>query len=989
MFFIKSLWSIGIPFHSTVSPLILDQNSMVIQEKEQLIKSSRREHILSLDSLVLGMKQAQNFDSIDAVIKQCVSTGKAHLKKNEWEKAELLFAKADELIPAHDFNEKALFQLNIANIYQQMGTHEKALYYYQSAINLFDKAKNMLGKAQALHGAAKVNGHLGDNAKSIGLMHQAIDIYRGIGNQEGIAKLSMDLGCLFQKWNKNKVASQHFSEAYQYYQEQTNLEKMIEIQIKLGQIAVSDDQYQQALKYFSKVDFMDRGDSLTNNSSLVALYKGDMYQKMEDYPKAISYYIKSCAIYQSEYNQEGHIIALQHLGETYLLTKDYKKADSSLTSSLDLATIQHLKEYQMTAWNLLSELNSRINNFDKAYIFLQKANEIKDEIYSLENEKIINELAVKYETKKINEAYQALIQKNKKTNTALKKQKDTGSLTIIIATFVVLVAIIIIIFVIVRTKESKKSLALLTIKNKKISDQKEILSILNEKLTQSREQYRSIVENASVGMYQTSREGNIRFANVALRKMLHYPEDLDISSINLSSEQPSRQRFIDLIEEKGVITGREDIWKRYDGSFLEVNESAWKVIDNSGKTHYYEGVVEDISKRKEAESALKESQMKLTRMNEELIEKNKQIEKVKNEAITANEIKSIFLANVSHEIRTPMNSIIGFSEILSQGSNNDQQLHYINAIKSSSSNLLALLNDILDLSKIQSSEIELNYEPISLKRVTNDVLKIFQLKCEEKNLSLSVEFGNSFPELINMDGLRMRQILINLLGNAFKFTEKGGIQLKMNTTPNDEQHCNLIIEINDTGIGIAEEESETIFEAFKQSKLLGDKAYSGTGLGLSISKQFIDLMGGKITFKSQIGKGTTFTILIPKVAICQNLSKGNQSNYQQYIETHRLQTHDLKKSGKSDPVIPELTDCFKTKLLLSFENEWINLNRSHLIPELNIFAQHLKTFSETENIPWLFTYADELLSACSRFDVDKIEQINKKFRDIFAQQTQN
>ena len=963
LFLMKSSFSIGIPFNPRTSPLIQDVNTLDIQEKE--------------------------IDSIKTLFKQYISVGKSHLEKKELKDADRVFDQANELIPDTNFNEKAQFHLDIAYLLQQVGALEKSLYYYQSAINQFDKAKNMLGKAKASQGAATVTGHLGDNAKSIGLMHQAIDIYRGIGNQEGIAQVSMDLGCLFQKWNKNKVASQHFSEAYQYYQEQTNLEKMIEIQIKLGQMAVSDDQYQQALKYFSKVDFMDRGDSLTNNSGLVMLYKGDMYQKMKDYSKAISYFKKSCALYQSEHNQEGHITALQHLGESFLITSDYKRADSVLTSSLNLATIQNLKEYQMTAWRLLSDLNSQIKNYDKAYLFLQNATKIKDEIYSLESTKIINELAIKYETKKINEVNQALAHKNELTNTALKKQKDTGSLTIILATFVVLVAIIIIIFVIVRTRESKKSLALLTIKNKKISDQKEILSILNEKLTQSREQYRSIVENASVGMYQTSREGNIRFANNALRKMLRYPDTLDISSLNLSTDQPSRQLFIDLIEEKSVITGREDIWKRYDGTLLEVNESAWRVIDHSGETHYYEGVVEDISKRKEAELALKESQIKLQQMNEELIEKNQQIEKVKNEAITANEIKSIFLANVSHEIRTPMNSIIGFSEILSQGSNNEQQLHYINAIRSSSSNLLALLNDILDLSKIQSSEIELNYEPISLRRVTNDVLKIFQLKCEEKNLSLNVDYGESLPELINIDGLRMRQILINLLGNAFKFTEEGGIQLKINTTLINKLYCNLSIDIQDTGIGIAEEESETIFEAFKQSKLLGDKAYSGTGLGLSISKQFIDLMGGKISLKSQIGKGTTFTILIPKVEISQKKSNGSRSNYQQFIETNRLQTYHLQKKSNSDPVIPELTDCFKTKLLLSFENEWANLNKSHLIPELNVFAQHLKTFSETENIPWLRTYADELLSACSRFDVDKIEQINKKFRNIFAQQTQN
>lgn len=941
-----------------------------------------------IDSLSLLIRKQQENKTPELESEKWIELGKIYLKMPFYSAADSCFSTAEMLIPETNITKKASFYHNIANAYQRNGLYRKAQKNYEAALFQYEEAKDKNGMAHAMHDAAKNIEKLGDFTKAIGLMQQALDLYQDVGNNDGIALLKVDIGDMLQKWHKSQVAIKHYNEAYNYFQKNNDAQKMMLIQIKLGQISLNDNQFHQAQIYFSNAMKIKPESNSTTIRGLLFMNLGDVYKLSGDPITALKFYTKASLIYQINRDQIGYIRALQHQGDLYISLPNYQKADSVVRQSLDLAIQSGYKEYQMNGWRLLAEINGLTKNFEFAFHCLKNAAKIKDELFTKEGNKLISELLVQFETEKVYEAYQTLLKKNQKTNTALKKQQDTGSFTIILATFIILVSLIIIIFVIVRTRESKKSYALLTLKNKKISDQKEILSKLNLKLTQSREQYRSIVENASVGMYQTSPDGKICFANAALKRMLRYPEDLDVNEINLNAENPDRQTFVNLIEEKGVITGREDVWIRYDGTFLDVNESAWLVKNREHKTHYYEGVVEDISKRKAAEKALNESQDKLRSINKELTEKNIQIEKSKNEAVTANEIKSIFLANVSHEIRTPMNSIIGFSEILSQGNPNEQQLYYINAIKSSSSNLLALLNDILDLSKIQSNEIKLIYEPISLNEIVKDIVKMFQLRYKENTIKMVVKFIKPFPELIKMDGLRMRQILINLIGNAIKFTDKGGIYLTISASHQSKDRCNLKIEIRDTGIGIAKEEFETIFEAFKQSKFLGDKAYSGTGLGLSITKQLIDNMGGSISLESKLNLGTTFFVNLPHIEIAHSGSRIRAKNYPHYPEINGAEISKSIINDTFDATIPEMSDELQTKLLLSFGTEWIKLNRSHLVPELSIFSEHLKQFSEKESIFWLHQFAEELFEACQRFDVDKIESLNKKLKNIFAEQTQ-
>nr|MBP7507530.1 PAS domain-containing protein [Prolixibacteraceae bacterium] len=239
-----------------------------------------------------------------------------------------------------------------------------------------------------------------------------------------------------------------------------------------------------------------------------------------------------------------------------------------------------------------------------------------------------------------------------------------------------------------------------------------------------------------------------------------------------------------------------------------------------------------------------------------LVKKN--LEYAKEKAELASNAKSSFLSNMSHELRTPMNGVIGMAEVLSMTELDADQTKIVDLILRSGKNLLNIINDILDFSKIESNKMTIESIPIDIKSIVKDVYEMMAFSAKEKEIDFYTKIDSNIPEIVLGDSLRIKQILINLVSNAIKFTKKGEVVIEACFLGNSEnKHC-VVFKVRDTGIGISEDQMTYLFEAFTQADASTSRKYGGTGLGLAISSRLVEMMEGKLSVVSEKGKGSTF-----------------------------------------------------------------------------------------------------------------------------------
>jgi PAS domain S-box-containing protein len=363
----------------------------------------------------------------------------------------------------------------------------------------------------------------------------------------------------------------------------------------------------------------------------------------------------------------------------------------------------------------------------------------------------------------------------------------------------------------------------------------------------SLERFQSIVQNAVEGIFQSSPDGRFLLVNPALARMYGYdsPEQLQDSVHDISRsiyvDPAVRRDFQRQMERDGEVHGLEYQVRRRDGSVIWICEHSRAVRNEHGSVLYYEGFIQDITRRKLAEEALRSA---------------------KEAAEAASRAKSQFLAVMSHEIRTPMNGVIGMTSLLLGSDLDGEQRELAETIRRSGDALLAIIDDILDFSKIESGRLELECEPFNLRECIASAREMLAPRAAEKGLALRWDCEGGIPTHVRGDVTRLRQILVNLLSNAVKFTERGEVRLSLGAETASAGAVTLRFSVRDTGIGIAPEALDRLFQSFTQADASTTRRYGGTGLGLAISKRLAERMGGTMSVTSTPGVGSTFQFTV-------------------------------------------------------------------------------------------------------------------------------
>ena len=476
----------------------------------------------------------------------------------------------------------------------------------------------------------------------------------------------------------------------------------------------------------------------------------------------------------------------------------------------------------------------------------------------------------------------------------------------------------------------------------------------DNKLRQSEAKYKFITDKISDLVFQLDKDFNFIYLTPSCFHLLGYSQqELLGSPFTKLLPQASVKYFEKYIsylkKNKSIICELKQVCK--SGIVIWVEIQLDLILDSQNNLICYQGLSRNITDRK---------MMDIQLLN------------AKDKAEQANKVKGEFVANISHEIRTPLNSILAYSDLLKRSISDKEALKYIDSIEKGGNNLLTIVNDLLDLSKIEAGRLDIKYSSFNLNELINEIIDFFNYKITEKKLDLTIRYNNNFANKIFLDEIRLRQVLINILGNAIKFTNKGFVKIVIDQFLKENKYLDLFIVIEDSGIGIAENEFENIFKAFRQQEGQNTRKYGGTGLGLTITKKLVEMMNGTITVESQIGTGSKFIMYFKDVKYAEL-----------QLTDSTINISDITRDTDVPFLEMTLPDDYKELLRKCILPKLMEAKSGMVIDEIQSCADEIKNFGIDYDLKCLVNYGNFLFEETESYNYDRINLAINKFAALF------
>lgn len=703
---------------------------------------------------------------------------------------------------------------DLGTIYQSQSEFETALENFQEALKIRQEIKDLKGAARTTLNIGINYRNQGDYPKALDNYFKALKIYEKTDDKKGIGQAYNNIGTIYSKKNELPKALEYYFKSYKIGEESKNKQGMSSALINIGIIYSKKSNFETALKFYFKALKLKEEINDKNGVAIALNNIGNVYEKQGNYSKAIEFLFKSLEVKKLIGDKQGLSASYNNIGTTYLEHKEFKKAEEYLLQSLSIAqeikSLDDIKE----AYYTLTSLYEATNQPSKALQHYKSYIQYKDSLYNEENTKKIlkAELNFNYEKK------QQIAQLEQEKKDAIQKEKLQYKNIIVYVSLVFIILLLVFSFLLYNNYRGKQ-------KQSKLIEEK------NKEL----EKFSIATSKTANGVFITNAKGDIEWFNEGFTKLFEwqtleeYIKNRGKNILDISGH-PNIKELVDKCVQNKTSIVYESINTSKSGKELWIQATLTPIFDEQGQLKHLVVVDADIT----------------------------ELKKAKESAEQTLHILEQFLANTSHEIRTPMNGVIGMTRQLLETPLNSEQTEYLFAIQQSSNNLLHVVNDILDISKIRAGKVI--FEKVEFRVM--DLIKALQFsqqyKAEEKNIYLKTSVDPKIPPVLIGDPIRLNQILLNLVGNAIKFTEKGGVNVTAELLGIESEIACVTFCITDTGIGIPQDKINYVFESFTQAQNHTSRKYGGTGLGLSISKFLVEEQGGKVTLVSKENEGSSF-----------------------------------------------------------------------------------------------------------------------------------